>query len=140
MTDDTDAKGSRSATIGAGARGNVVQVGDSNTASVNYHESTAPPPESVDLMAELQAIREILAELQPPDAGKMERAMADAADEAQKPQPNPDEVGQALDRAVQYAKQAETFSGILDRLKPHVVAISTWLGTHWTQIGRAIGL
>jgi hypothetical protein len=66
-----------------------------------------PPAHTVDVKAELAALREALAGLQRvPDRGKLERAMQDAVEEAAKPEPDKEEVGGAVERVVKYAKDA----------------------------------
>ena len=63
-----------------------------------------------------------------PDRGKLDRAMQDAVEEAAKPQPDKDEIGSAVGRAVKYAKSAEDFGNHLEKLLPRLTAIASWAG------------
>ncbi|MCP4402886.1 MAG: hypothetical protein GY801_36990 [bacterium] len=92
------------------------------------------------MIAELKAIREALAQIQSPDKRKIENALSDAEEEINKPQPDKDEVGQALDRALNYAKKAEDFSGVMQTLKPHIANAAAWLGSNWHNIVSVVGL
>jgi hypothetical protein len=87
-----------------------------------------PPPESVDIKAELVALRVALAQLAAPDARKIENAIGDAEDELQKPVPDKDEIGEALDRAIGYAEKAEGFVTAAEKLVPQVARVAGWPG------------
>jgi hypothetical protein len=90
---------------------------------------TLPPAHTVDLKAELAALRQLLAELKNvPDRGKLDRAMQDAVEETDKPEPDKDEVGGAVERAIKYAKSANDFGDHLERLLPRLAAIASWAG------------
>jgi hypothetical protein len=130
----------RSVSIGGNASGNVIQTGDRNIASVQYQQATLPPPEGVDIRSELTALREALARLDSPDRRKIENALSDAEEELAKPEPDKDEVGHALDRALDYAKKAEGFAQIIETLKPHITSAAAWLGSNWHKILGVVGL
>lgn len=130
----------RSVHIGRDAHGNIIQTGDQNTATLHYERVKLPAPEQVDIAAELAAIRALLLKLSTPDQGKMERALKDAQDELTKATPDKDEVGKALDRALDYAKKASGFAESLKVLSPHVIAAVAWLGSHWHRLLEGIGL
>ena len=130
----------RSVNIGRDANGNVIQTGDRNVASVQYEQTTLPPPESVDMRAELTALREVLARLDSPDCGKIENAFADADEELSKPQPDKDEVGKALERALDYAQKTNQFTGIVEELTPRIVRATAWLGENWHKLLGLVGM
>lgn len=132
------APGDRSVSIGRDARDNVIVTGDRNR--VTLKPVVPPPPDSVDVKAELAALREALAKLSAPDAGKIDRAVDDAEDELRKPEPNKDQIGQALDRAIGYAQKAEGFAGAAEKLVPHIVKVAGWLGTAGAALLKAFGL
>ena len=140
MSDLPRPEGDRSVSIGRDATGNVIQTGDRNVADLKFQQVTLPPPESVDIRAELAALRETLAQLQSPDLRKIENALSDADDELAKEEPNKDEVGKALDRALEYAEKADRFAGLIETLKPHVTNAASWLGSNWHKILGAVGL
>ncbi len=75
-----------------------------------------------------------------PDKRKIENALSDAEEKLNKAQPDKDEVGQALDRALNYAKKAEDFAGVMQVLKPHIANAAAWLGSNWHNIVSVVGL
>ena len=139
MTDSSPSTGNRAVSIGGNASGNVIQTGDRNTASVQLQLVKLPPPDSVDIRAELTALRAALARLDSPDRRKIENALDDAEDELTKAKPNKDEIGKALDRALDYAKRAEGFAKVIETLKPHLTSAAAWLGSNWHTILAAVG-
>ncbi len=120
--------------------GSAIVTGDSNTVSVQYQQTALPPPESVDMATELKALREALSSLQTPDRRKIDNALDEAEDELKKPQPDKDEVGKAMERALGYAKKAEGFSGALEKITPRVEKAAAWLGENWYKILSFVGL
>lgn len=124
----------RSVSVGGNVTGSAIQTGDRNTASVQFQQAALPTPASVDIQAELSALRDALAKLETLDRRKIDNAFADAEEELKKPKPDKDEVGKALERALDYAKKAEGFSGAIEKLKPHVTKASAWLGQNWYKL------
>lgn len=133
-------QGDRSVTIGGNAAGNVIQTGDHNTASLSYERVTLPPPEQVDVRAEIAALRDLLAGLVSPDRRKIDNAVDEAEEEAAKPEPDKDEVGKALERALGYAQKAEGFAKVIESLKPHIQNLGSWLGESWYRLLSMVGL
>ena len=132
--------GGRSVSIGRDARNSVIVTGDRNTVTQTLKRVTLPSPESVDIKAELAALRAALAQLPAPDARKIENAVGDAEDEVQKPTPDKDEVGKALDRAIAYAQKADGFAEAAGKLVPHIVNVAGWLGIAGTALLKVFGL
>jgi len=130
----------RSVTIGGNAQGNVIQTGDQNIATLHYEQVQLPSPQQVDIQATLTALGTFLALLATPDRKKIDNALEEAQDESKKPHPNKDEIGKALDRALDYAKKAEGFTKVLENLKPHVAAVASWLGSQWHHLLAVVGL
>ncbi len=62
------------------------------------------------------------------DRGKLDRAIEDAVEETAKPEPDKEEVGGALERAVKYAKAAGDFTENAGKLLPPLTALASWLG------------
>ena len=120
--------------------GSQVITGDSNQASMHGVTVTLPAAVSVDVTVELAALREVLVGLNAPDAGKLERALQDAEEEAAKPEPDRDEIGGAIERAVKYAKGASDFSAHVAKLAPRLAALTSWLGENWVKILALAGL
>lgn len=125
--------GDRTVSIGGNATGNSIVTGDHNAMSTQFH-GALPSPDQVDISAEIAALRERLAGLQAPDQGKLLRALADAEEEAAKPDPAPDEIGAAMDRAIGYAKKANGFADQAAKLLPHLKAVCGWLGDNWHRL------
>ena len=130
----------RSVSIGGNAEGNIIQTGDRNVASVSYQRVTLPPPESVDIQSELKVIRETLAALAEASSRKIDNAFSDAEEELSKAEPDRDEVGRALERALDYAQKTSEFAGIVETLAPHVVNAASWLGKNWYKLLGVVGL
>src|SRR4051794_15655467 len=89
--------------------GSSLVTGDHNTVTTTMTQHTLPPPETVDVRAELAALRDLLTKLNVPERGKLDRAVQDAIEEAAKPKPDKEEVAGAVQRVVKYAKAAENF-------------------------------
>ncbi len=139
MTDERDKPASdRSVHIGGNAQGNTFVIGGRNKVTTRT-SIQLPPAESVDIRAELAAIRAALAELQAPDRDRLDNALKEAEDEAARPTPRQDEIGDALGRAVKYASRAAGFAAAMDRLRPHITNAAAWLGTHGQVILRTLG-
>ena len=132
--------GDRSVHIGGDVSGSVIQTGDNNRASVSFQQASLPTPEAVDIAAEVAALRELLATLQTPHSKKIERALDDAQDELEQPEPDRDEVGRALGRALDYAQKVDGLAEIADKLKPHVTNAVGWLGNNWHKLLGVVGL
>jgi phage-related minor tail protein len=130
----------RSVSIGGNVTGSNIVTGDQNTVSLSYQSVPLPDPQSVDMQVTLTAIRELLSQLDTSDRKKIENAITDAEDELQKPQPDKDEVGQALERAVKYAEKANGFAEAMEKLKPHLTSAVGWLGKNWVSILTKVGL
>jgi hypothetical protein len=109
--------------------GSSIVTGDHNVVSTTMKQITLPPADQVDVKAELVALREALAGMRKvPDRGKLDRAIEDAVEETAKPEPDKEEVGGALERAVKYAKAADDFADHADKLLPRLAALASWLG------------
>ncbi|MDX2215804.1 MAG: hypothetical protein SFY66_21250 [Oculatellaceae cyanobacterium bins.114] len=115
-------------------------LGDRNNSSINLQQTTLPSSETVDIASELEALKALLTELRSPDQRKIENAIADAQDELTKPQPNKDEVGQALDRALTYAQKTGNFAESIEKLRLHVEKSAAWLGENWYKLLTLVSL
>jgi hypothetical protein len=130
----------RSVKLAGSSIGSVIATGDNNTASVHFQQAVLPQPDNVNVHAELDALREVIAQLQAPDQRKIDNAFEDAEEELKKPEPNKDEVGQALDRAINYAQKANGFAESIDKLRPHVEKLAAWLGENWYKLLSLVGI
>lgn len=130
----------RSVSVGGNLTGGVIQTGDRNIASVQFQEASLPAAETVDIRTELNAIRDVLAQLKTPERQKIDNALEDAEEELAKSEPDKDEVGKALERALDYAQKAEGFSAAVENLAPRITKVAAWLGENWYKILPAVGL
>lgn len=131
--------GDRSISVGGDMVGSSAVTGDQSVVRTEY-QATLPPPETVDIKVELGALRQLLTSLRSPEQPKLERALADAEEEAVKATPDRDEIGDALNRALKYAKQANGFAEQIGKLKPHLEAACSWLGQNWHKLLAVAGL
>src|SRR4051812_39892638 len=136
--------GDRSVSIGRDAVGNVVTTGDRNRIDARIDArltKAAPPPAgAVDIGRELAAIRALLEGLGGEWKAKVGRALDDAEEEARKPEPDKEEVGDALGRALKAAQGLSGFAGAVAKLAPHVASAAGWLGAHGHALLPAVGL
>ncbi|MEO0984220.1 MAG: hypothetical protein AAFY20_01580 [Cyanobacteria bacterium J06639_14] len=140
MTKTPNSPSDRSVHIGSSVSGSVIQTGDQNTASIQFQQASLPQPKTVDIGLEITALKTLLSQLASPDKRKIENALEDAEDELQKLEPDKDEVGQALDRALKYAERANGFAEAMDKLRPHVEKAAGWLGKNLVQAFSCCGI
>ena len=140
MGDEHKSTQNRSVSIGGNVTGSAVLSGDRNVANVQFQSISLPAPARVDIYAELNALREALVKLESSDRRKIENAFADAFEEVNKPKPDKDEVGKALNRALDYANKAEAFASMVEKLQPHLTKIVSWLGKNWHKLLSIVGL
>lgn len=138
MSNRSKPSGSRSVSVGGDARGNIIITGDHNVASLQ--KVTLPPAASVDIRSELDAVNNLLAQLSTPDSRKIENALSDANEELGRPQPDKDEVGTALERALGYAKKSDDFAKIVEEMAPRIAKATAWLGDNWHKLLGLVGL
>ena len=99
-----------------------------------------PPPETVNLSAELAAIRDALAALPTEDQPRMVRALQDAEEEAARPEARKDVVGESIERALKIAEQSGKLADAVEKLQPHVTKVVGWLGENWHKLLGVVGL
>ncbi|BAZ08741.1 hypothetical protein NIES4071_05470 [Calothrix sp. NIES-4071] len=117
----------RSISIGGNVTGSAIQTGNKSTAKINFQQGSLPAPESVNIQAEISAVYNIIAQLETPDRRKINNAFEDVEEELSKTQPDKEEAGMSLKRALDYAKKAEGFAEVVALLQPHLNKISAWL-------------
>lgn len=130
----------RSVSVGNDVTGGAIITGDNNTTNIKFQPVSLPEPASVNIETELNALREILAKLETSDRRKIDNAFADIEEELNKPQPDKNEVGKALERAFDYALKAEGFVSLTEKLKPHLTKTVAWLGENWHNLLQIVGL
>jgi hypothetical protein len=130
----------RNVHIGGSAAGNIIQTGDHNVGRIEGQEIQLPPPESVNIHAELKALQQLLGDLTTDDRQKIVNALTEAAGDAAKPAPNRDEVGKGLERALDYASKAADFGDKAATIATHVRNAVSWLGGNWFKLLPPVGL
>ncbi len=120
--------------------GSAITTGDNNTVTVSDVKVSLVDAGTVDLGQELASLRAVLTSLGAPDAGKIDRALQDAEEEAAKTDPKKDEIGAAIERAVTYAKGASEFGSHVEKLAPHLASLVSWLGGKWETILGVAGI
>lgn len=130
----------RSVSIGGNATGSAIQTGSKNVVNITSQSANLLTHQSINIYAEISALQEILAQVSSHDRRKIDNAFADIEEELDKPMPDKDEVGQALERALNYAKRAEAFTTITEKLKNHLTNTVTWLGKNWYKLLPLVNL
>jgi len=115
-------------------------AGDYNIAVSIATNTRFPAAETVDVSAELTAIRSVLDALEGPERRKIDNALREAEDDATRDDPDRDEVGKALDRAVEYASKTAGFLDVVDTLRPHLLNVAGWLGSYGPHVARVLGI
>lgn len=139
MTDKLPTSGSHSISIGRDAIGSQIVSGDHNVLSSSAQSIQPPAPESVDMRSVLAGLRELLLSLDTPDRRKIENALGDAEDELGRGEPDRDEIGRALDRALGYARKSQGFGALMGAIQPHLVGAARWLGQNWQSLLGVVG-
>ncbi len=129
-----------SISIGGSISGSAVVVGSRNTVTMTITRTTLPPAEGVNIRAELDGLRAALAELRGGEAGKRDRAMQDALDEAQKPAPDKAEVLDSVQRALKYVDMAAQGAEKIDKLQQWIKPLAAWIGANAEPLLRMVGL
>ncbi len=130
----------RSVQVGDKIIGSAVITGDHNTAVMREISVQLDSGKDVDVGAELSALRELLQGLSAPDAGKMARALEDAEEEGAKADPDKEEIGSAIERAIKYARKASDFAAHASKIASHLGPLVSWLGSGWTRILSSAGI
>lgn len=65
--------------------------------------------------------------------------MSDAESEVLKVAPDKNEVGKALDRALEYASKTNSFAEKAEQLGPHLRNACSWLGEQWHNLLNITG-
>src|SRR4051812_6183222 len=103
-------------------------------------QHTLPPPETVDVKAELAAIKDLLAKLNGPEREELDHAVQGAERRAAKPEPDKKEIAVEAERIVKYAKAADDFSEHASKLVPRLVVLGSWLGNYGRPLLTMLGV
>ena len=137
--DRRSVSGGRSVVIGRDITGSSIVTGDHNTVTTTAR-ITLPPASWVDPKVELSALRDLLAALEVPERGRLDRAFEDAEEEAAKSDPDKGEVADAVQRVLKAAKGANVFADQIEKLAPRVAALAAWAGPAGHTLLSYLGL
>jgi hypothetical protein len=129
-----------SISIGGNVTGASIVAGDRNVVTTTYTKAVLPAPETADIAREVAAIQALLVGLAGEHATRLANATAEASEEAARPEPDRDEIGKALGRALDYAQKTNGFAEQVEKLAPHVAAACGWLGANWHWLLAKVGL
>ena len=117
----------RSVHIGGDVTGSALVTGDANIVSVEFQQASLPPPETVDIQAELKALQSLLASFNDPVATGVAQKLEQ---ESRKPEPDKSVVATTLETGLTYVRNLSGFTEAIDTLRPHIEAAAGWLGKH----------
>ncbi len=117
----------KSIKIGGSNYGGVLNTGD-HVSNLSAPTQNSIQQSDVDILQELQGLREILTGLQSDAQAKIGRALDDAEEDAAKPDADKKEVQSAIERALNHAKKAVDFTEVIEKLATRLTPIAVWLG------------
>jgi hypothetical protein len=120
-----------SVSIGGFVSQSALVAGDRNEIRLTPEtmSHTSRETDRVEITHAIRTLRELLEKLDTKDRGKIQTALADANEEAQRPKPDKEEVAGALERLVKYAKTANNIGEVVVELKRPLSIIAHWVGT-----------
>lgn len=125
-------------TVGGNVEGGIVSIGHDNTQAVTYNKGAGPGEERAQVLEALQHIRAALEKLSGPYA-KPARLSAEAAlDAAAAEELGKDDVGGALEAALETARKSAEFVGTAAKLAPHLQTAVSWLGSSWGHLSNVL--
>jgi hypothetical protein len=120
----------RDVRIDGDAIGNIIQTGDHNTAELRFKKVQLPPPEKVDIRAELETLKQLLGQLKTEDQQKIVNAVSEAAGDATKPNPDVDQAAKAMKDAEIEAEIEDFLEGLNQPtyrgMRVNGVRVHTW--------------
>jgi ABC-type transporter Mla subunit MlaD len=131
-----------SVSIGGFVSQSALVAGDRNEIRLTPEtmSHTSRETDRVEITHAIRTLRELLEKLDTKDRGKIQTALADANEEAQRPKPDKEEVAGALERLVKYAKTANNIGEVVVELKRPLSIIAHWVGTTVPIAARPFGL
>jgi len=91
-------------------------------------------PKRTDISSEMAHLRELLENLDCSEIKLISASLVEAENELVKTAPRRDAVGRALERAINYSKEADGFSRVVAWMEPHLERVVAWLGSDWIHI------
>ena len=132
--------GDRSIRVGGDVNQSTLVTGDNNKVSNTATAVRLPDPGAVDVTAALAGLQAALSALQGERQEAIDRALADAADEAKQAEPDKQEIGARVGRALDLASKMTGFANQIASLAPHVQALCAWLGPQSYDLLAHVGM
>ena len=131
-----------SVSVGGSVSQSALVAGDRNEIRLTPERTShaSRQTDRAEITHAIRTLRELLEKLDTRDRGKIQRALTDAEEEAQRPKPDKEEVGGELERAVKYAKTANSIGEVVVELKRPLSIIADWVGTTVPIAARLFGL
>ncbi|NET39876.1 MAG: hypothetical protein F6K19_49305 [Cyanothece sp. SIO1E1] len=127
----------RSVHIDGDVIGSALVTGDNDTVSVQFQQASLPQPETVNIQSELNALQNILTNLNDPVTIGIAQKLEE---EINKPDPDKSIVAITLETGLTYARSLSGFAEAIDKLRPHVEAAAGWLGKSGYKLLPLVGL
>lgn len=108
--------------------------------TTRYAKTSLPAVHGIDVAAELAAARRILGGLHADDAILIEIALDEARHQLDKPKPDVDRIGAALQRALDFASRDDGFDDRREALAQPLRRLCAWLGNPWHRLLGFVGL
>lgn len=108
--------------------------------TTRYAKTSLPAVHGVDIDAELAAVRRILGGLHADDAILIGIALDEARHQLEKPEPDVDRIGAALQRALDFASRHDEFDDRREALSQPLRRLAAWLGGPWHRLLGFVGL
>jgi hypothetical protein len=119
----------------------IVNKSAGATVSATISVSELPHASDVDITKELNALKDWLQKLDSGDRKRnIDSAMDEALDEAKRPSPDKDVIGQAAERALKFAQKANDFSENVEKAIPRIKQVTGWLGDNWHKLLPLVGI
>jgi hypothetical protein len=135
---DTGPAGARAWSHGD-VQGSVINQGDG--ATIRFQQTrTRAETLAADVRRDLAEVTAALRRLETADRKKIDRALQDAEEEIDKPEPSKREVAAPLQRAVDYAKSASGFVDAIQVIRPKIESLARWLGDEGRALLASLGL
>ena len=85
-------------------------------------------------------MKTLLAELQTNRRDRIESALGEAAEDATVENPDKDQIGSAVERALGYASKAADFTEKSGKIAETIIKVVGWLGKSWDKLLPLVGL
>ncbi|EKU96899.1 hypothetical protein Lepto7375DRAFT_0821 [Leptolyngbya sp. PCC 7375] len=112
-------------------------TGDNNAVNITLQQDSLSQTKAVDIQAEIKALQIILASFNDPITISVAQKLAT---EASNPKPDKSMIAAILETGLVYLENLSGFTEAIDKLRPHVEAVSGWLGNHGYKLLPLVGL